>query len=136
MINLIMVFADNTWDKSPAFIERDRCLTEYILAEYKKQYSDFSKESIEKLKKIPCIFAYEKPLQKDAAIGKITNIEVQQTNVRIDYVLSGERIAFEDFIQLSNMLDMGSWEWNRTHWTLKKTDLEDLEPYFKGNCCD
>ena len=51
MINLIMVFADNTWDKSPAFIERDRCLTEYILAEYKKQYSDFSKESIEKLKK-------------------------------------------------------------------------------------
>lgn len=136
MINLIMVFADNTWDKSPAFIERDRCLTEYILAEYKKQYSDFSKESIEKLKKIPCIFAYEKPLQKDAAIGKITNIEVQQTNVRIDYVLSGERIAFEDFIQLSNMLDMGSWEWNRTHWTLKKTDLEDLEPYFKGKCLD
>lgn len=136
MINLIMVYADNTWDKSPAFIEKDRCLTEYIIAEYKEKYSDFSEESMEKLKQIPCIFAYEKPLKKDAEIGWIKNIEVQQTNIRIDYILSGESIAFEDFIQLSGMLDMGSWEWNRTHWTLKKADLEDLEPYFKGKSLD
>ena len=31
---------------------------------------------------------------------------------------------------------MGAWEWNRTHWTLKKANLEDLEPYFKRNCID
>ena len=95
MINLIMVYADNTWDKSPAFIEKDRCLTEYILAEYKEKYLDFSNESIEKLKQIPCIFAYEKPLKKDAEIGWIKNIEVQQTNIRIDYELNGESIAFQ-----------------------------------------
>jgi len=134
VVNLIMVYADNTWEKSPAFIEKDRCLTEYILVEYKEQYADFSEESIEKLKQIPCIFAYEKSLKKDAAIGQIKNIEVQQTNIRIDYELNGESIAFSDFIQLSNMLDMGAWEWNRTHWTLKKANLEDLEPYFKRNC--
>lgn len=136
MINLLMVYADNTWNKSPAFIERERCLTEYILTEYKERYSDFSKESIEKLKQIPCIFAYEKPIKKDAAIGWIKNIEIQQTNIRIDYVLNKESIAFEDFVQLADMLDMGSWEWNRTHWTIKKADLKDLEPYFKGKSID
>lgn len=52
MINFIMVYADNTWDKSPAFIERERCLTEYILPEYKEQYSNFSEESIEELKRL------------------------------------------------------------------------------------
>lgn len=64
-------------------------------------------------------------------IGRIKNIEVQQTNIRIDYELNGESIAFEDFIQLSDMLDISTWEWNRTHWTIKKANLEDLEPYFK-----
>lgn len=131
MINLIMVYAENTWEKSPAFIERERCLTEYILPEYKEKYSDFSIESIESIKQLPCIFAYEKPLKKDAVIGCIKNIEVQQTNIRIDYELSRESIEFEKFIQLSDLLDMGSWEWNRTHWTIKRADLEDFIPYFK-----
>lgn len=31
---------------------------------------------------------------------------------------------------------MDTWEWNRTHWTIKKTGLEELEPYFKGKDID
>ncbi|MCM1495975.1 MAG: toll/interleukin-1 receptor domain-containing protein [Bacteroides sp.] len=134
MINLIMVYADNTWDQSPAFINQERCLTEYILPEYKEKYSDFSMESIEFLKQLPCIFAYERQKKKDAVIGCIKNIEVQQTNVRIDYEIGGESIAFDNFIQLSGFLDMGTWEWNRTHWTIKKTNIDDLKPYFKNKC--
>lgn len=120
MINFIMVYADNTWDKSPAFIDRERCLTEYILPEYKEKYSNFSEESIEELKRMPCVFAYENQKKKDANIGYIKNIEVQRTNIRIDYELCMESIAYEDFIKLSGLFDMGSWEWNRTHWTIKK----------------
>ena len=136
MINFIMVYDDSAWNKSPAFIDRERCLTEYILPEYKEQYSNFSEESIKQLKQLPCIFAYEKPIKKDAVIGYIKNIEVQQTNIRIDYELCGESISYEDFIQLSNLLDMGAWEWNRTHWTIKRADLNDLKPYFKSKCTD
>ncbi len=136
MINLIMVYAENTWDKSPAFIERERCLTEYILPEYKEQYSDFSKKSIEQLKQLPCIFAYERSIKKDAVIGYIKNIEIQQTNIRIDYELCEDRIDYEDFIKLSDLLDMGSWEWNRTHWTIKKANLNDLNTYFKNKYID
>lgn len=48
--------------------------------------------------------------------------------------MSGESIEFDNFIQLSNLLDMGSWEWNRTHWTLKKAGIDDIKPYFKNEC--
>ena len=129
-----MVYADNTWDNSPAFIDRERCLTEYILPEYKEKYSNFSEKSIEELKRMPCIFAYENQKKKDANIGYIKNIEVQRTNIRIEYELCGESIAYEDFIKLSDLFDMGLWEWNRTHWTIKKADLNDLKPYFKSKC--
>lgn len=131
MINLIMEYADNAWDKSPAFIERERCLTEYILPEFKEKYSAFSEEAIEEIKKVPCVFAYEKIHKLDARIGFINNIDFYQNNVRIDYELTGQVIAFDDLIQLTDLLDMSTWEWNRTHWTIKKANLKDLEPYFK-----
>lgn len=132
MLNLLMTSCEDLWRTSPAFFEKERSLTEYILPDLKEKYADLSEETIEELKQIPCIFTYEKPLKQDAYIGYIKNIELRQTNLRIDFELSGEEIAFEDFIHLSNLLDMGTWEWNRTHWTLKKTNLEDLQQYFKS----
>lgn len=131
MINLIIVYADNAWNNSPAFIERERCLTEYILPEFKEKYSDFSEKAIEEIKKVPCVFAYEKVHKLDAKIGFINNIDFYQNNIRIDYEPTGQVIAFDDLIQLTDLLDMSTWEWNRTHWTIKKANLEDLEPYFK-----
>lgn len=132
MLNLILTSLENLWDNSPAFFDTERSLTEYILPELKEKYASLSGEAVEELKKIPCIFAYEKQLKKDAYIGKIKRIELRQTNVLIEFELSGEKIAFDDFIQLTDLLDMGTWEWNRTHWTVKKVNLDDLRPYFKS----
>lgn len=134
LLNLIVVYKGDTWSNSPAFLEHERCLTEYILPEFKERYSGLSSDAITEIKQFPCIFAYENVNKKDALIGYIKNIEVQQKNVRIDYELTGEKIAFEDLVQLSNLLDMGSWEWSRTHWTIKKqASLEDIRPYFISN---
>lgn len=130
MINLFISGAENTWESSPAFWERDRSLTEYILSDLKNTYSTLTENSIEELKKFPCIFTYEKAHKKDAYIGKIRNIIVRQFNVQIDYELTGEVIKYEDFIGLSDLLDLGTWELNRTHWTLKKVGLSDLKPYY------
>lgn len=130
LLNLIFTSCEDLWKSSPAFFEKSRCLTEYILPELKEKYANLSDEVIEEIKQIPCVFTYEKFLRQDAFIGYIKNIEILQRNVRVDFELSDERIAFEDFMHLSDMLDMGSWEWNRTHWTLKKVNIEDLRPYF------
>ena len=125
-----MTYGEDLWEQSPALFDKSRCLTEYISPELRDQFSNLSSESINEIKKYPCIFAYEKRAKKDAAIGYITNIEVRQTNVRIDFTLTGDKISFDDFIQLSELLDMDSWELNRTHWTIKKVCLKDLEPHF------
>ena len=118
------------WKSSPAFFDRNRCLTEYISSDFRERYSSLSAEVIDELKRFPCVFAYEKYAKQDAKIGYLTQVEIRQTNVRIDFELTGDSIAFDDFIMLSDLLDMGSWEWNRTHWTLKSVSLEDLRPYF------
>lgn len=136
MLNLFITYDNTAWKKSPTFMEKNRCLTEYILPEFKEKYSDFSIESIQELVKIPCVFAYEKMHELDANIGYIKNIEFYQNDIRIDYELTGQVIAFNDLMQLTDMLDMSTWEWNRTHWTLKKTNLKDLESFFKGNDID
>lgn len=125
-----MAGASGFWNTPPSFFDKSRCLTEYILPELKTEYGLFSQESIKKVLEFPSIFAYEKSQHEDAYIGKILNIHIQQTNVRIDYKLTGERITFENFIQLSDLLDISNWEWNRTHWTIKKASIDDLRPYF------
>ncbi len=130
MINLFISSDETEWENGPAFWDKDRSLTEYILPDLKDAYSALTENNIEELKKIPCIFTYEKVHKKDAYIGRICDITVRQSNIRIDYELTGEIIKFEDFMGLSDLLDLGTWELNRTHWTLKKVGLSDLKPYY------
>ncbi len=130
MINLFVVGNDTFWDKSPAFFPKERCLCEYISPEYKQKYYNLTPDNLEEVAKYPCIFTYERGYQKDAYIGYIDNISVRSNNVRIDFTLTENRIAFDTFINLSQLLDLGPWELGRTHWTLKDVQLEDLIPYF------
>lgn len=136
MLNLLITSDSSAWTKTPAFMQPERCLTEYIFPELKEKYSDLSNKSIDELKNIPCLFAYEKMHKLDAYIGYITNIDLYQKGIRIDYKLTGQVIAFDDLMQMTDLLDMSTWEWNRTHWTLKKTNIKDLEPYFKERNAD
>lgn len=133
MLNLLICYDISTWESNSAFIDRDRCLAEYIMPELKSQFGSLGKNEIDQLKTIPCIFAYEQVHHKDAYLGFITNISVRQANVKIAYVLSGEKIRFEDFINLSERLDFGTWELNRTHWTIKNVEIEEIKPFFSSN---
>lgn len=130
MLNLLMTGSSGFWNTSPAFLDRSRCLTEYILPELKTEYGSFSAENIQKILELPCVFAYEKAQHEDARIGKLNKIVAQATNIRIDYTLYDQKIPFEEFIKLSSLLDISTWEWNRTHWTIKNTSIEDLRPHF------
>ena len=130
MINLFITFSPDKWDRSPAFVEKDRALTEYILPAFQEQYAALTSQAIDELKAAPCLFAYEKVHKKDIAVGRITSIIQQQTNIRIDFELTGQTIPFDCIDEISDVLDMGTWEWSRTHWTIKSAHLSDLEPYF------
>ena len=130
MLNLIITNNESAWESSPFYLQKDRCLSEYILPDLQANYGSLSNEAIEQLKSFPCIFAYEKGHKKDAQIGYIRNITVRQANVRIDFELTPDSIRFNDFVNLTHMLDMGAWEHNRTHWTIKKVDIAEIQPFF------
>ncbi len=115
MLNLLITYDKTAWSSSPTFMDLDRCLTEYISSELKEKYSGLSKDAIDELKNIPCIFTYEKCHKSDAYIGFIKNILINSKSVRIDYELTGQEIAFDDLMQVSNLLNIGIFEWNRTH---------------------
>lgn len=133
MLNLLICYDTSTWESNSAFIEHDRCLTEYIMPEIKSRFSSLGENEINQIKSFPCIFAYEQVHRKDAYIGYICDISVRQTNVKINYKLTGEKIRFDDFIALSQELDLGTWELNRTHWTIKNVDLEKIRPFFSNH---
>ena len=133
MINLLVCYDTNSWESNSAFMDRDRCLTEYIMPELKSRFAALSKSEIDQLKSIPCLFAYEQVHRKDIYIGYITDISVRQLNVKIDYQMTGETIRFDNFVNLTRQLDIGAWELNRTHWTIKNVDLEEIRPYFSSN---
>ena len=89
------------WKQSPGFMPKDRCLKEYILPTIKEKYLPLDDASIQALKAIPCVFAYEKSCDEDAYIGWITNITVRQHDVRIDFELTGDTIDHSTFLGLS-----------------------------------
>ncbi len=132
MLILLITGNETAWETSPFVLQKDRCLTEYILPDLKEAYASLSADAINALKSFPCIFAYEKCHKKDAYIGYIREITVRQTNIKIDFELTGDTISHMEFLGLTQLLDMGSWEQNRTHWTVKKANLADISPSFSS----
>lgn len=78
------------------------------MPEIKSQFATLGEKEINRIKRFPCIFAYEQVHHKDAYIGYITGISERQANVKIDYTLTGEKVLFQDFVSLSRQLDLGS----------------------------
>lgn len=130
MINLLITGDENAWNQSPAFMPVDRCLTEYILPEYKSKFLPFTEATTVELIQIPCIFACEQSCKKDAHIGFIKNISVRQNDVMIDFELTSSTIEYNTFSGLLQLLDMSAWEMRRTHWTIKNVDIKDIEPHY------
>ena len=130
MLNLLISGDPEKWKLNTDTFEHDRCLTEYIMPELRTRFGLLGDDEIAQLIQLPAIFAYEQSNHKDALIGRIKHITKRQQNVKIDYELTGERIAFDVFSSLESLLDIGKWELNRTHWTVKNVDIADAEPYF------
>lgn len=128
MLNIIISYDNTAYENGkPIFFPKERSLTEYILPDYHDRYVKF--EHNDELYTILCLFAYENTWGKDAYIGKITRITPRENDVRIDYELSDVKIEFDILNSILQVLDLSSWEMNRTHWTIKNVDFEDIKPY-------
>jgi predicted nucleotide-binding protein len=130
MINLLIDGDHEKWETNTALLIPERCLREHITDEMNGRFSKLGISEINQIKEFPCIFAYEKNVQKDARTGFITDILVRQNNIKIDYRFCKETIKYEDFINLQEQLDMDKFEIYRTHWTIKNIDIKEIIPDF------
>jgi len=125
MYNLLVSFDSDAWNGEPCILELGRCVREYTDEIITEKYGDFTDAQIEKIRRFPCIFAYETGIDKDPKFGLITNITNRQEKVRIEYKI----IELNNFLKYSDIpnmlfeLDILKTEMYRTHWAIKDVNL-------------
>lgn len=122
LYNLFISGDENAWESDTKIFEKDRCLREYTEKDIFENFGKLGSTEINELKKLPCIFAYEDYCNKDASIGYITDIIVRQVGVKISFQ-KVEVLSHQNLHRLQFELDIKKWEFNRTHWAIKKVNL-------------
>lgn len=122
LYNLLISGDDNAWESTSVIFDVDRCILEYTDKDLINRFVKLGRDEIKEIKKIPCIFAYEDYCNKDASIGYITDIVVRQVGIKITFEKM-EILSSENLHKLQFELDIKNWEFNRTHWAIKKVDL-------------
>jgi hypothetical protein len=125
MYNLLVSASNEAWQGEPWQIEASRCVREYTDEAIVREYGELDRAAVDALKKLPCIFAYERGNNLDPKFGVIREVTKRQGQVRIEY----EIIAVDPFLSADDLealmfeLDIGKWEMNRTHWAVKDVNL-------------
>ena len=125
MFNLLISWDENSWDKSPYTLPKDRYL-EHTADEIRNHYLRLDNEIIEKIKKIPTIFAIEKEL-RDSKIGYITDIKIgsSKNDIRIYFEFDDKlpNLPIGAIKKMEQELDISNVEILRTHWAIKDENL-------------
>ncbi len=105
----------------------DRVLNEYITKEVSELFPKLLDEAtISNVKLLPSIFAYENRLRdcpdQEAYYGFVTDIKIRDNGINI-YFQKYFTIPQRRLNDIAHKLAIIDWEFNRTHWTIKKVNL-------------
>lgn len=123
MYNFLVTAKAGAWDQPFYEYDKSRFL-EYTTESVASIFEPFTPDLLEKLKGIPCLFAYEGGYE-DARIGKLTSIKERGRKILIEFELSPDipPIPFDRIEPIAPLLDIRDWEMSRTHWAVKDEDL-------------
>ena len=100
---------------------------EYTSSELKSRFASLAGAPLKELLDLPCLFAYEKGIDKPARIGRALRLQQRAGDDRLSLHFeiddSFPPIDPSRVVELSWELDIGDWELNRTHWAVKDVDL-------------
>lgn len=111
MYNLFVSWEDKAWQGEPWTIEASRCVNEYTDEAIIGRYGSLDGASVEALRKLPCIFAYEASNRQNPKFGVIRDVVKRQGQIRVEYDL----IPVDPFLSHKNLndmlfeLDIGKW---------------------------
>ncbi|HDY7790867.1 TPA: FRG domain-containing protein [Vibrio vulnificus] len=123
MYNLLVTARDGAWDEEFYEFDKSRFL-EYTNEDIASALKELSSSHIENLKNYPSLFAYEGE-DSDVRIGYLKSIKERGRNLLIEFEFEEniDPIPFEQIKPIAPLLDIRSWEMNRTHWAVKDEDL-------------
>lgn len=126
MYNLLVTAAEGAWDLPAYEFDRTRFL-EYTVDSLKARFSTLDAHTLEELKSLPTLFAYEGD-DEPVRVGYIRRIRERGRSILIEYEFD-ENIPAFNFSTLKPLeikLDIHGWEMSRTHWAVKDEDLFEL----------
>lgn len=130
LYNLLISGDDEAWEGNSYTIDTSRCIKEieFTSKEIADKYGRFGNEEINELKTFPCIFVYENRIEKDPSFGYITDIIVRRdvTKIKFNKITMNKALSYQDIVNTRVDLDIGEWEFNRTHWAIKEAELDEL----------
>ena len=124
MYNLIMTSSPGYWQQSPQTFMASR-IFEYTKDSLIERFKSLEGSELRELISLPTLFAYENANGEEARVGRITEFRKRGDTVRIAFELDDAipAISSFDFKKLEWELDVGEYEFNRTHWAVKDIDL-------------
>ncbi|HFF6201601.1 TPA: toll/interleukin-1 receptor domain-containing protein [Stenotrophomonas maltophilia] len=133
MYNLLMVYQEGTWDQDEFVLELARFL-EYTAQPLIDRFGALDQQTIQYLKGIPALFAYEdrgREAGLPARVGKIDDIQVRYGGVRITWSFDASvspipALALREMFAALDVAADRNWEHTRTHWAVKDADLYDV----------
>ncbi len=125
MYNLFVSGSETAWNGEPFLIELSRCVLEYTDVEITNRFGELGSKSVNELRRLPCIFAYEVGWEKEPRFGVIKDITKRQGMAKIEYeIKSLDRfLSLSEFNDLAFELDIAVREMYRTHWAVKDVNL-------------
>ena len=124
--NLIIGYDPFSSDR--ILVDRERALTEYITDEVAAEFGGWTKEAIEKIKKLPAIIALERDRsdeQQEAVFAFIKEVRPQENGIKV-YFQKYYPIPISILWDHMRELAMYQFEFTRTHWTIKNIDLLEV----------
>ncbi|WP_397454755.1 toll/interleukin-1 receptor domain-containing protein [Pseudomonas lurida] len=129
MYNLLMTAGEDDWDNPTWSLSTGRYL-EHTVPVLRERFNSLTVDVVEQLKGMPTLFAYEEFRDQPARVGRITDIQQLQHELRVTLALDPAVAPIPQAVLSSiyQNLDVNvrNWESSRTHWAVKDVDLVNV----------
>jgi hypothetical protein len=124
MYSLLVSSDRAAWSGTPFRLEKKRFL-ESTDSEVKKTLDNLDAAAVDRLVRLPCVFAYEQVCGKDPLFGVVRRVVPSDRDIRIEY----EIVPVTPFLTQAQFMGLGAElaiehsEFHHMHWAVKEVDL-------------
>ena len=124
MYNLLVSSDEAAWSGTPLRLEKKRFL-ECTDSEVKKTLDNLDAAAVDRLVRLPGLFAYEQVCRRDPLFGVVRRVVPGDRDIRIEYQIVPVTpfLTQAQFMELGAELAIEHFEFHHMHWAVKEADL-------------